>query len=103
MRYRSGHSIATRIQTSRTNMKKNVTLTTSSASGVLAADKLPEIVFETTKSEKSLKGGINFTRMRPSLWDAAEMLQAFAGFIAVLYLLGAVALGVALLFYTFTR
>jgi len=41
--------------------------------------------------------------MRPSLWDAADILPVFAGFLAVLYLAGAVALGVALLFYTFAR
>ena len=84
-------------------MKNNVTLTISSASGVLAADEVPAIAFEKTKSERSLRGAINLTRIRQALWDAAEIVQGFAGFFAVLYLLGAVALGVALLFYTFTR
>jgi len=84
-------------------MKNNVTLTISSASGVFAADEVPAIIFEKTKSEKSLQGAINSTRIRRALWDAAEIVQGFAGFFAVLYLLGAVAFGVALLFYTFTR
>ena len=75
----------------------------SSVSGVLAADEVPAIIFERTKSEKGLKGALNLTGMRQSLWDAAEIFQGFAGFLAVLYLLGAVAFGVALLFYTFTR
>ncbi len=35
--------------------------------------------------------------------SAAEMLEGFAGVLAVLYLLGAVVFGVALLFYTFSR
>ena len=84
-------------------MKDNVTLTISSASGVLAANEVPAIVFEKAKSEKSLQGAINSTRIRQALWDAAEIVQGFTGFFAVLYLLGAVAFGVALLFYTFTR
>ena len=91
------------MQTSRAKTKNHVTLTISSATGVLAADEVPAIVFERTKSEKSLKGAINFTGMRQALWDAAENFQAFAGLFAVLYLVGALAFGVALLFYTFTR
>ncbi len=50
---------------------------------MLAADEVPAIVFERTKSEKSLKGAINFTGMRQALWDAAEIFQAFAGLFAV--------------------
>jgi hypothetical protein len=84
-------------------MNKNAALTVSSASGVLAADEVPTIISGPTKSEESFKGAINFTRMRPSLWDAVDVLQVFAGSLAVLYLAGAVALGVALLFYTFAR
>ena len=84
-------------------MKDNVTLTISSASGVLAANEVPAIVFEKAKSEKSLQVAINSTRIRQALWDAAEIVQGFAGFFAVLYLLGALAFGVALLFYTFSR
>jgi len=84
-------------------MNKNATLTISPASGVLAADEVPAIISGPTKSEKRFNGAINFTPMRPSLWDAADILQVFAGFLAVLYLAGAVALGVALLFYTFAR
>lgn len=84
-------------------MKNNVTLTISSASGVLAADEVPAIVFEKAKSEKSLRGAINLTGIRQALWDAAEIVRGFAGFFAVLYLVGAIAFGVALLFYTFIR
>lgn len=84
-------------------MNKNAALTVSSASGVLAADEVRTIISGPTKSEESFKGAINFTRTRPSLWDAADILQVFAGSLAVLYLAGAVPLGVALLFYTFAR
>ena len=91
------------MQTIPAKMKNNGTLTISSASGVLAADEVPAIIFEKPKSEKSLKGAINLTRIRQALWDSAEIFQGFAGFFAALYLVGAVAFGVALLFYTFTR
>ena len=84
-------------------MNKNAMLTMSSASGVLAADEVPAISSQSTKSEKTLKGTINFTRIRPSLWDAADILQEIVGFTAVLYLVGVIALGVVLLFYTFTQ
>ena len=65
------------MQTSRVEMKNNVTLTISSASGVLAADEVPAIVFEKTKSERSLRGAINLTGIRQALWDAAEIVQGF--------------------------
>jgi len=84
-------------------MNKNTTLTISSASGVFAADEAPAIISGRTKSGKNFKGVINLTRMRPSLWDAADILQVFVGFLTVLYLASVVALGVALLYYTFTR
>jgi len=84
-------------------MNKNATLTITSAGGVFAADEVPAIISGPTKSEKNCKRAINFTRMRPSLWDAADILQVFAGFLTVLYLASTVALGVALLYYTFAR
>ena len=40
--------------------------------------------------------------MRPSVWYTADIFQVFAGFLTVLYLASAVALGAALLYYTFT-
>jgi hypothetical protein len=82
------------------NMNKMLVI--RSASGVLAPDEAPAITDETTKSEKSLKrGATNFIRMSPSLWRATELLE-FAGVFALLYLIRAIAFGVALLFYTFT-
>jgi hypothetical protein len=91
------------MQTGQREMKNNVTLTMSSVSGVLAADEVPAIIFERTKCEKSLQGAKNLTRVRQALWGAAGIFQGFAWIFAVLYLVGAVAFGVALLFYTFTR
>jgi uncharacterized protein involved in response to NO len=41
--------------------------------------------------------------VRLPLWHAAEMLEGFAGVVMVLYMLGVVAFGVDLLFYTFSR
>jgi hypothetical protein len=84
-------------------MNMNSTLAMGSAGGVLAAKEAPAISSGSTKPEKSAESSIHFTRIRPSLWDAGEIAQICGGLIAVLYLLGAVALGVALLFYTFTR
>jgi hypothetical protein len=84
-------------------MNKNAALTISSTSGVLAEDEVPPIIIGTTKSQKNAKGEISFTRNQISLWDATEILLGFAGFIAVLYLAGAAALGLTLLYYTFTH
>ena len=77
------------------------TLNISSDRGMLAAEEAPAITFRETKSEKSVSAPNDLIRTRPSLWHATEILQGFAGVFAVIYLLGAVALGVALLYYTF--
>ena len=78
------------------------TLNMSSDRGVLAAEEVPAITFRETKSEeKSVSAANDLIRTRPSFWHATEILQGFAGVFAVIYLLGAVALGVALLYYTF--
>jgi hypothetical protein len=84
-------------------MNMNSTLAMGAASGVLAAKEAPATLSGSAKPEKSVESSIPFTRIRPSLWDAREIAQICGGIIAVLYLLGAVALGAALLFYTFTR
>ena len=66
-----------------------------------------DTVYESTLVEQPMsnriEGATKLIRMRSSLWQAAEMLEGFAGVLAVLYLLGAVVFGVALLFYTFSR
>jgi hypothetical protein len=71
---------------------------------MLAADKALTITSESTKSEKSLTSAISLIWVQPALRHAAETLQGLAGILlAVLYSLGAIGLGAALLFYTFTR
>jgi hypothetical protein len=84
-------------------MNMNSTFTISAATGVLATKEASARSTGRTEPEKSSESTINFTRIRPSLWDAGEIVQMFAGLITAFYLIGAVALAVALLFYTFTR
>jgi hypothetical protein len=81
------------------DMNKDAISTMSSSSGVLAADGVRAIIYGTAKYAKSLKDNIIFTRVRLSLREITEILLAF---IVVLSLAGAVALGVALLYYTST-
>ena len=80
----------------------NTTLRIDAASGAAAANQAPTITSAITKAEDSAIEA-TFTWMRPSLRLAAVIPQGVAGVFAVLYLLGAVAFGVALLFYTFSR
>ena len=77
------------------------TLDISSDRGVLAAEQAPAITFRKTPSEKSASAANDLIRTRRSLWHFTEILQGFAGVFAVIYLIGAVAFGVALLYYTF--
>jgi LrgA family len=82
----------------------NSTLMKRSSREMLAADKALTITSESTKSEKSLTSAISLIWVQPALRHAAETLQGLAGILlAVLYSLGAIGLGAALLFYTFTR
>ena len=79
------------------------TLNMSSDRGVLAAEEVPAITFTETKSEKSVSAANDLIRTRPSLWHATEILQGVGGVFAVIYLFGAVAFGVALLYFTFSH
>ena len=81
----------------------NAILNIGSAGGVLAPDEAAAINSGTTKSEENVRGGLNLIWVRLSLQHAAAMLRGVAGALAVFYLLGAVAFGGALLFYTFSR
>jgi hypothetical protein len=81
--------------------KMYTTLDTTSDRGVLAAEEAPAITFRKAPSEKSVSATKDLIRTRPSLWHFTEILQGFTGVFAVIYLLGAVAFGVALLYYTF--
>ena len=57
-----------------------------------------------TCSEKSLtRGAKNLIRARPTFWHAGKIVERVALLFMLLYLLGATALGVALLYNTFNR
>ena len=75
----------------------------SSSSGALASGKAAAIPSESTNSETSVTRAPRVIPMRLRISYAAAILQAAAGIFAVLYSLGAVAFGVALLYYTFSR
>ena len=78
-------------------------LDTNDLSGVLAPDEAAAINSGTTKSEENARRALDLIWVRRSLHHAAPMLRGVAGAFAVFYLLGAVAFGGALLFYTFSR
>ena len=79
------------------------TLQMSPASKVLATDETPAINSGKTNPEKRVSGAGNLTLKRLPVWQITNILEGIIGVFAVLYLFGAVALGVALLFYTFSR
>ena len=81
--------------------KMYTTLDITSDREVLAAEEASAITSRKTPSEKSESAENDLIRTRPSLWHATEILLGFAGVFAVIYLLGAAAFGVALLYYTF--
>jgi hypothetical protein len=81
----------------------NSTLDLSSAGKVLALGEVPTTTSEITTPEKSVTAERNVAGSQLSHWRASDILEGFVGVLAVLYLLGIVALGLALLFYTFNR
>jgi len=68
---------------------------TDSICGAFAPAETSAIASETTKTANRLEGTINFA--------SREILQAFAWVFTTLYLVGATALGGAILYYTFVR
>ena len=84
-----------------TNM--NSTLNLSSADELLALEEVSSTTSEITIPEKSVTSERKSVASRPSYWRASDILEGVVGVLAVLYLLGIVALGLALLFYTFNR
>jgi hypothetical protein len=75
----------------------------SPASKVLATDETPALSSGKTNFEKRVSGAGNLIWKRLTVWRVTDILEGIVGVFAVLYLFGAVALGVALLFYTFSR
>ena len=76
---------------------------TDSARGAFAPAETSAIDLETSKTAKTLEGAINFASVRPLRRYSAEILQGFAWVLMALYLIGAIALGCAILYFTFVR
>ena len=81
----------------------NALLDTSSAAEVLASDQAPRIASAERQLTEAAKYEISFTWIRTALQYAGELLKDVALFLTILYFLGAVAICVAILFYTFCR
>jgi hypothetical protein len=73
------------------------------AGQVLASNEGPGIVSPETQLSERAKYEISFTWIRTAFQYAAELLKNVAVFLTILYFLGAVAICVAILFYTFCR
>ena len=81
----------------------NTVLNTRAAEEVLASNEGPGIVSPETQLSERAKYEISFTWIRTALQYAVEVLKDVAVFLTILYFLGAVAICVAILFYTFCR
>ena len=81
----------------------NPMLNLSSASGVSTLDEAPAITSGTISSERKVSDALKPIWMQLCFTYAVALLQGVALLFALLYLLGAVAFGVALLLYTFSR
>jgi hypothetical protein len=78
-------------------------LNLSSAGNAFAVDALPVIVAAQNENEKHVNGAKTFLRLKPLARLATGLFEGLAGVFAVFYLLAAVALSGALLFFTFGR
>ena len=76
---------------------------TDSAGEAFAPAETSAIDLETPKTAKTLEGAINFASVRPLRGYSAEILQGFAWVLVALYFIGAIALGCAILYFTFVR
>ena len=83
--------------------KMNAVLNTCSAGEVLASNEGPGIVSPERQLSERAKYEISFTWIRTAFQYAAELLKDVAVLLTILYFLGAVAICVAILFYTFCR
>ena len=81
-------------------IKVNAMLNISSGSAVFAPAEAPAITSGTARCNTGVAGRLESISMRLWLSYAAALLQELLEVFAVLYLLGAVAIGVAVLFYT---
>ena len=78
-------------------------LNTSSAGEVLASNEAPGIASGERHLTERAKYEMSFIWMRTALQYAAELLKEIAVLLTIFYFLGAVAVCVAILFYTFCR
>ena len=83
--------------------KMNDVLNASSAGEVLASIQVPVFVSGEKPLTERAKYEISFTWIRTALQYAAELLKDVALLLTILYFRGAVAICVAILFYTFCR
>jgi hypothetical protein len=81
----------------------NVIANTNSARGAFAPAETSAIDFEKPETAKTLEGATNFASVRPLGRYSAGILQGFAWVLLALYLVGATALGCAILYFTFAR
>ena len=83
--------------------KMNAVLNTSFAGEILTSIEASGIVSGERPLTERTKYEISFSWIRKALPYAAELLKDVAALFAILYFLGAVAVCVAILFYTFCR
>jgi hypothetical protein len=76
---------------------------TNSAGGAFAPAETSTTDFDTPKTAKTLEGATNFASVRPLGRYSAGILQGIAWVLVALYLIGVIALGCAVLYFTFAR
>ena len=81
----------------------NAMLDSDSSSRVLTPNETPAVSSGEITCERKVIDALKLISVDPWLSYAAALLEGVAGVFALLYLLGAVALGAALLFYTLIR
>ncbi|MBV8484105.1 MAG: hypothetical protein JO077_14725 [Verrucomicrobia bacterium] len=81
----------------------DASLETTSVSAALAPAETSAFNPETTNTTQSIARAIDFARVRSLNRYAAATAEWLAWALIALYFLGAAALGVAVLYYTFTR
>ena len=81
----------------------NAMLDSDSSSRVLTPDETPAVSSGEITSERKVIDSLKVISVQPWRSYAAVLLEGVAGTLALLYLLGVVALGAAVLFYTLVR
>ena len=100
---KSNNRVPRRVRTNKKSVNMNAIVNLRSVGGVLTSDEAPAITSGTISSERKVSGALKPIGIRACFSYAAALLQGAAMIFVLLYLLGAVAFGVALMFYTFSR